>query len=174
MRYIILTSILMIAGFVSSSFSQDDIQIGSSQSGSVRDRGGYFDYSDPNAVNIKVQLWGYVRFSGYYIVPTGTSINELISYAGGPLEDAMLEDIRVTKIKENYPSTVVKYNYNDLMWESEIKNPLKYGKLEAGDIVVVPGEPRYFVREDIAFYLGVITALASVTALIISIIYANN
>ena len=101
-------------------------------------------------------------------------INELISFAGGPVEDANLEDIRVTKIKEGTQSKMIKYNYNDMMWEDEIKSQIIYVRLEAGDIVVIPGEPRYYARDDIAFYLGIVTTLASLTALILSIISFNN
>jgi hypothetical protein len=55
------------------------------------------------------------------------------------------------------------------MWEKDLKAEINYVPLEAGDVVVVPGEPRYFIRQDIAFYLGIVTALASIAALIISI-----
>ena len=41
--------------------------------------------------------------------------------------------------------------------------------MKAGDIVLVPSEPRYFVREDIQFFLSITLALATLTALIISI-----
>jgi hypothetical protein len=176
MKIKILAVFFLVAGFYSFIYSQDDVQIGSNQGNFNRSyNGGLFDYSDPSAVNIKVQLWGYVRFSGYYIVPAGTSINELISFAGGPTEDADLTDIRVTKIKEGSQSMIMRYNYNDLMWEDYDPNTeIKYTGLQAGDIVVVPGEPRYFVREDIAFYLGIVTTLASLTALILSILSFNN
>jgi hypothetical protein len=40
---------------ISNTYAQDDIQIGSSGRSSAG--GGFFDYSDPSAVNIKVQLW---------------------------------------------------------------------------------------------------------------------
>lgn len=149
-------------------FAQTDIQIGS-QGARVSQTGALFDYSDPTAVNIKVQLWGYVEFPGYYIVPAGISLNELISLGGGPTEDARLDEIRIVKIKEGVQTKMVKYNYNDLMWEETINNQVEYIVLNAGDVVVVPGEPRYFVRQDIAFYLGIVTALASIAALIISI-----
>ena len=169
----ILFTILLFTGFYTNIYSQDDIQIGSfgTRSGQA---GGLFDYSDPTTVNIKVQLWGYVRYPGYYIVPAGMSINELISFAGGPMQDASLDQIRVTKIKEGVQTKMVKYNYNDMVWEDEIQSQIDFVRLEAGDIVVVPGEPRYFVREDIAFYLGIVTTLASLTALILSIISFNN
>jgi hypothetical protein len=169
----ILFSILLIAGLYTNIYSQDDIQIGSLGSRTGQ-QGGLFDYSNPSTINIKVQLWGYVRYPGYYVVPAGISINELISYAGGPMEDASLDKIRVTKIKEGTPTKMIKYNYNDMVWEDEIKNQINFVRLEAGDIVVVPGEPRYFVREDVAFYLGIVTTLASLAALILSIISFNN
>ena len=169
----IFFSILLITVFFNNIYSQDDIQIGSLGTRSGQ-QGGLFDYSNPSSINIKVQLWGYVRYPGYYIVPAGTGLNELISFAGGPMEDASLDEIRVTKIKEGSQTKMLKYNYNDMVWEDEIKSQINFVRLEAGDIVVVPGEPRYFVREDIAFYLGIITALASITALIISILYASN
>jgi len=171
-RAIILTSILTVF-FFEFIYAQDDIQIGSPNANRTT-TGALYDYSDPNAVNIKVQLWGYIKFSGYFIVPAGTSLNELLSLAGGPTEDATLTDIRVVKMREGSQTTMLKYDYNDLVWEQNINKQINYIRLDAGDIVVIPGEPRYFVREDIAFYLGVLTALASITALILSIISINN
>ena len=170
----ILLPILILAGFYSLIYSQDDIQIGTPSGRTfTTPAGAFYDYSSPSEVNIKVQLWGYIRFPGYYIVPSGISINELISFAGGPMEDARLDDIRVTKIKEGSKTVMVKYNYNDLMWEENLNTQINFNRLEAGDMVVVPGYPRYFVRDDISYYLTIVTALASISALIISIIYAN-
>ena len=39
--------------------AQDDIQIGRPFS-SQTTTGALYDFSDPNSINIKVQLWGYV------------------------------------------------------------------------------------------------------------------
>lgn len=64
---------------------------------------------------------------------------------------------------------MLRYNYNDTMWEESLINNFSIVRLEAGDIIVVPGEPVYFVRQDISFYHSVVTALASLAALIISI-----
>jgi hypothetical protein len=171
-RTIVLTSIIIIF-FFEFLQAQDDIQVGSQGRGGTSS-GALYDYSDPSGVNFRLQLWGYVSYPGYYIVPAGTSLNELISLAGGPTEDATLTDIRVVKMREGSQTSMLKYNYNDLMWEKNIETQINYVKLDAGDVVVVPGEPRYFVRQDIAFYLGIVTALASIAALIISIIYINN
>lgn len=167
MKGIFLISLLTVL-FFEFVQAQDDIQIGST--GRSTAAGALYDYSNASTVNIKVQLWGYVRYPGYYVVPAGTSLNELISLSGGPLEDASLDDIRVVKIKEGSQTTMMKYNYNDLVWEDNISNQIDYIPLNAGDIIVVPGEPRYFLREDVTFYLGILSALASISALVISII----
>jgi polysaccharide biosynthesis/export protein len=164
-----ILAVLFITLYSTLIYSQDNIQIGSPSAGRTSAAGAVYDYSDPSGVNIKVQLWGYVRAPGYYIVPAGLSVHELISFAGGPTEDALLDDIRVAKIREGSQTVMEKYNYLDIMWKDNLKNPVRFVRLEAGDIIIVPGEPRYFLREDISFYLSIITALASFAALIISI-----
>lgn len=156
--------------FLNSSINaQDKYQIGSDLKNLRQTQGGYFDYSDPSGVNIKIQLWGYVKYPGYYIVPINSTISELFSYAGGPLVDAKLEDIRILKTLEDSTVIMNKLNYNDLMWEESLTEPIDFPKLNAGDIVIVPGEPRYFIRQDISFYLSILTAVISSAALIISI-----
>lgn len=168
MKLKILFTVMFLSGICSLSFSQNDIQIGSSNNAN-RQYGGMFDYSDPSSVNIKVQLWGYVRYPGYYIIPANSSINDLISFAGGPTEDALLEDIRVTKIKKGEKSVIYKYNYNDLMWEDNVNTQIIYVPLEAGDVVVVPGEPRYFGRENFQFFFSIFSSLATIAILIYSV-----
>ncbi|MCX8106584.1 MAG: SLBB domain-containing protein [Ignavibacterium album] len=149
--------------------AQEKYQIGSDLKNLRQTQGAYFDYSDPSGVNIKVQVWGYVKYPGYYIVPINTTLSELFSFAGGPMVDAKLEEIRILREVENESVVMTKYNYNDLMWEENLKSEIKFPVLEAGDIVVVPGEPRYFIRQDISFYLSILTAVISSAALIISI-----
>lgn len=160
---------LFIIACTALSYSQDDVQIGSNLNNYRQTQGGLFDYSDPSGINIKVQLWGYVKYPGYYVVPAKSTINDLLSFAGGPQEDAMMEDIRIFRGPEESQKKLLKYNFNDLLWNDSLTTDIVFPRLEASDIILVPGEPRYFVREDIQFYLSVTTALASLAALIISI-----
>ena len=168
-KYVFLILSLIMIFFFEATAQQDNIQLGLDLRNLRQTQSGLFDYSDPGSINIKIQLWGYVKFPGFYIVPIRTSVNELISLAGGPQEDALLNDVRVIKTINDTTSVMVRFNFNDIMWEEILSGPLKIVPLEAGDIVVVPGEPRYFLRQDISFYLSVVTALASLAALIISI-----
>ena len=170
MKFIIFLPFIFAFIFVTPLLAQEDVQIGNPYGTSnYRQQGGVYDYSDPNGVNIKVQLWGYVKYPGYYIVPAKISINEFISFGGGPTEDAILNDVRVFKIQADSSFKTIKYDYNNFMWEDDLKTKIYSVRLQAGDVVVIPGEPRYFVRQDVAFYLSVVTALASLAALIISI-----
>ncbi|MCJ7554564.1 MAG: SLBB domain-containing protein [Ignavibacteriaceae bacterium] len=162
----IFLTLFLVVSLHSLLYSQDDIQIGNQSSANYRYNGGVYDYSDPSAVNIKVQLWGYVRFPGYYIIPEKSSIHELISRAGGPTEDANLDDIRVTKIRQGSETVMFKYNYNDMVWEDKLESEIYYVPIEAGDVIVVPGEPRYFAREDFTFFFSIITSLATLAILI--------
>ena len=165
---IFLTAITVFI-FLAPLAAQEDIQIGSLKY-DQRYQSGFFDFSDPTGINIKVQLWGYVKYPGYYIIPARSSANDLISLAGGPTQDALMEDIRILRSNLDSSNTIYRYNYNDLLWGDEFNEPIKFPRLYAGDMIIVPGEPRYFVRQDISFYLSITTALASTAALILSII----
>lgn len=168
MKYTFLISLFLVSAAFTS-FAQDDVQIGSNFKNRTLTQGGLFDYSDPAGFNIKVQLWGYVKYPGYYVVPANSSLNDILSYAGGPLEDAMLNDVRIYRQTEIESEKLTRYNINDLLWSDSLTTKIVFPKLIAGDVVLVPGEPRYFVREDIQFFLSITLALASLAALIISI-----
>ena len=166
----IFLTLFLVVSFHSLLYSQDDIQLGN-QSGNSKTtlNGGTYDYSDPSAINIKVSVWGYVKFPGYYIIPEGGSIIDIISRAGGPLEDAILEDIRVTKIRQGSKTVMFKYNYNDMLWEDALKSEIDYVPIEAGDVISVAGEPRYFAREDFQFFFSIFTSLATLAILIFGV-----
>lgn len=168
MKKLLFISLLLI-NCAAVSYSQDDVQIGSNLNNYRQTQGGLFDYSDPAGINIKVQLWGYVRYPGYYVVPSYSTMNDLLSFAGGPLEDAMMSDLRIYRSSEEPGEKLTKYNYNDLLWYDSLRTEIVFPHLKAGDIVLVPGEPRYFMREDITFYLSVTTTLATLALLILTI-----
>jgi len=149
--------------------AQDDVQIGSNFRDRTQSQGGLFDYSDPAGFNIKVQLWGYVKYPGYYVVPANSSLNDILSYAGGPVLDAMMDDIRIYRKTEAGNEELLKYNLDDLLWGDSLATNIIFPKLIAGDVILVPGEPRYFVREDIQFFVSLSLAIATLAVLIISL-----
>lgn len=111
-------------------------------------RSGLYDFSDPGAINIKIAVWGYISKPGKYIVPDYTTVSDLLSFAGGPNENADMDDLRIFRTLENGREEMIKFTYDDIMWGSgiEVKNRV-LPKLEASDILIVPGSPRYFFRD---------------------------
>jgi polysaccharide export outer membrane protein len=132
--------------------------------------GAFFDYSDPNQVNIKVTIWGYVKLPGTYLVPYSTTLTDLIAYAGGPNPDALLQDARVVRTFEDSTQQVLSFDYNELMFEEKITKPIKDIQLKPGDMIVLPGEPRFYFRDYVNMTLSIISTLTSLTILVLNIV----
>ena len=135
----------------------------------------YFNYAEKDKINIEVSLWGYVKSPGKYLIPQGTRAIDILTLGGGPLQDAMLEDIRIVRLKNDSlnisKDRIINLNYNDFLWEDQIKTGSKDNPvLMPGDIILVPGEPRYFFRENLSIILSISTVLISVGILIINIV----
>lgn len=131
-----------------------------------------YDLSDPQGVNIEVSVWGFVRFPGRYIVPIKTKFTDLVSFAGGPMENSNLKEIKIIRnpVSGESKTSITKLDYNDYLWSENIsisskKNP----ELQSGDIILIPEEKRYTVREDVSFYLAIFTTLFTITTLIITL-----
>ncbi|MCB0752646.1 MAG: hypothetical protein KDC52_14335 [Ignavibacteriae bacterium] len=173
MKKILTVIFLFITILQVDTFAQvgKDYQLGSDAS-ALRQRsiyGGFYDYSDPEAININVSVWGFVKYPGRYVIPEYTSVVDLLSYVGGPEDDSNLDELRIYRI-ENNKETMIPFNYNDLMWEPELEG--KYKKvpsLKPSDILVVPGGPRLYFMDWFSIGLSVFSALISLTILIVTI-----
>ena len=134
----------------------------------------YFNYSDKDRVNIEVSLWGYVKSPGKYLIPKGTTFLDLITLGGGPIPDSNLEDIRVIRPKNDTlritGDQIINLNYNDYLWGEKINSQGKGNPvLVSGDIVLVPGSPRYFFRDNLNFILSISSVLISLGILVLTI-----
>ena len=143
LRILILLSLLLLIS--SDIFSQlTDEELGKA----LNTRSGLYDFSDPGAINIKVAIWGYISKPGKYVVPDYTTVSDLLSFAGGPNQNAEMDDLRIYRTPENGIEEMIKFTYDDIMWGNgiEVKNRI-LPKLEPSDILIVPGSPRYFFRD---------------------------
>ena len=129
---------------------------------------GLYDFSDPGAVNIKVAVWGYVSRPGKYIVPDYISVSDLLSYAGGPNQDANTDDLRIYRVLASGKEEMVKFSYNDIMWGNgiEVRNRV-LPKLNASDILIVSGAPRLFFEDWFRLGLEVFSVIISIASLFI-------
>ena len=57
----------------------------------------YYYVSKPGELTMQVNIWGYVHNPGRYEVPTSTDLIQLVSYAGGPIADAKMDEVKVTR-----------------------------------------------------------------------------
>ena len=157
---------------VSIQAQEKDYQLGADvMSFRTNQQGGFFNYSDPEAVNIKVSVWGWCKYPGRYTVPSYTNVLDLISFAGGPSDGAILEDLRIYRIKPDSTQEMIKFSYNDLLYGEELKDgSLKIPKLEAGDVLLMPGEPKIYTKERVSMWTSVLGAVISLTILILNIV----
>lgn len=133
--------------------------------------GGYFDYSDQFSVNMTVSVWGFVKYPGRYKIPTETNVVDFLSYAGGPTDDALLDDLRIYRVNSDGAQELIKFNYNDLLWEEGLISYKKeVPELKVGDILVVPGSPRLYFKDWFSITLSVVSTLISLSILILNIV----
>lgn len=155
----------------SSLFAQNnDVKLGSTYTGLYQRQGGLYDYSDPEAINMRVSVWGFVKYPGRYQVPIYTSVSDLLSYAGGPTDDSDLEDLRLYRVMEDSTQHLFSFNFNDLLWSNNLEEEnRKIPKLQGSDLLVVPGEPRLYFQNWFRVGLSIFSALISLALLIIRI-----
>lgn len=170
MKKIIFSAIVLLL-ISDLGFSQvRDYELGSVSNSRRGSFGGFYDYSDPESINIKVSVWGFVKYPGRYFIPDRTTILDLMSFVGGPLDDSNLDELRIYRLDENNNEIMLPVDYNDVMWEENLDS--KYRKvpdLKASDILVVPGEPRLYFMDWFSIGLSVFSALISLTILILNI-----
>lgn len=134
----------------------------------------YYNYSDKDKVNYEVSIWGYVKSPGKYLIPEGTTFIDLMSLSGGPLNEAKLGTIRIIRLKNDSlnikENKVILLNYSDFMSDEEIYNPKKQNPaLYPGDVILIPGGPRYSFRDNWSIILTAVSTLTSITVLLITI-----
>ncbi|MBE0571342.1 MAG: SLBB domain-containing protein [Ignavibacteriaceae bacterium] len=168
MRIILAILSLLIFFSVSTFSQQEDYQLGLSQNYRGQNQGAYYDYSDPDGLNIKVSVWGYVKYPGRYVIPQRSDIKDLISYSGGISDDSYLDEIRVYKVLPDSSQQMMKFNYDDLWWNEDLNQNLTLYKMEAGDVLVVPGRPRLYWENYLTLGLSIVGVLLSLTTLIVT------
>lgn len=167
MKKVLITVILSLMTLSLNLYAQQDIQLGKIAKESSAS-GAQYDYSDPNAVNIKVMVWGYVKFPGQYIIPATSNVINLLSLAGGPTQDAELDGLKLFRVNKDASQSIIDFNYEDLLGDnSDLSNPVKIPKLLPGDVLLVPGSPKWYFKDYFGLLLSVVSTLASIAAVLV-------
>ncbi len=143
-------------------------QLGSTDLGAKNSQNALFDYSDPEAVNIKLSVWGAVRYPGKYLVPSYTSVLDLISYAGGPDGNADMADLKLYRVNENGKEKLIDFNYDDVVNGDKLEQKNRIvPKLEPGDFLIIPASNATSFREYLSFGLQLVSVVVSIISIII-------
>lgn len=129
----------------------------------------YYDWSEKYKTQIEVKLWGAVKNPGVYKVSEGVNLIELLTFAGGLVEKAEIEDIRI--IREGETNTgdssidLVTIDYSELYEEIE-KTSIIMPQLKANDIVIVKQKETTFL-EDLRNIYPILSVAVSLISLVI-------
>lgn len=126
----------------------------------------YYYIAKPSELSMQVNVWGYVTNPGRYEVATSTDLLELLSYAGGPTADALMDNVRITRSYERSETGPPAEIYLDLENLTEIS---------AADLILYPNDTIFIDHSswiNVRDVFVVITTAAIVTTAISQVIIA--
>ncbi len=128
----------------------------------------YYYVSKPGELTMQVNVWGEVHQPGRYEVPSSTDLIQLLSYAGGPLQEADLGGVKVTRfLKRETGVSRGEFNVNlqDL------------SKVEQAKLTLYPGDTVFIDRTGWASardIFNVVVSSAVITSAIAQIIIVSR
>ncbi|MCR4438392.1 MAG: SLBB domain-containing protein [bacterium] len=99
---------------------------------------------------MQVNVWGFVRQPGQYMVPYDTDLISLLSYAGGPREEAKIKSVKVIRASsgEGGAPQVIEVDVKKFLKSADAS---MIPRLKPGDTVVVSGTTFHFVSKFFEF-----------------------
>ena len=116
---------------------------------------------------VPVNIWGFVRLPGQYFVPNNTDLISLLSFAGGPTEDAKISNIRIIRNDPRQGNSV---------WRVDVKRFIESGDeriipiLRPGDTIIVSGTTFHWISRFFEF----VARLATIAQIFYFVAIAQN
>lgn len=107
---------------------------------------------------IPVNVWGFVPRPGQYYVPNKTDLISLLSYAGGPTEDAKVSNIKIVRTDPQAGRMVIPVDVKKYLNTADER---LIPQLKPGDTVIVRGTTFYWVKSMFEF-LSRLTVFAQI------------
>ncbi len=99
----------LVIGLCATAFAFSAFAQTSSKIPPIKNRGALYYLGEQDELLIKVNVWGFVQNPGQYMVPNGTDLISLISFAGGPREQAKLNKVKLIR---NHALLASRYDKN--------------------------------------------------------------
>jgi len=128
----------------------------------------YYYIAKPGELTMQVNIWGFVKNPGRYEVPSSTDLIQLISFAGGPVQYAKLDEVKVTRLILN-DSTGAKREF--------ILDLDHLDKLDQTSLALYPGDTIFIDHTawlTIRDVFSVVTTAAVITSAIAQIMWASK
>ncbi len=114
-------------------------------------------YGDPSLGELMpVRVLGAVQRAGMYHISPATDLLTLLSLAGGTLENANLESVKIKRITKGNES-VIEIDLEDMVEDVNEVSPL----LQDGDTVLIPNQKKIF-SDNFMQTFALITGLATI------------
>jgi hypothetical protein len=112
------------------------------------DRAAQYYLGSSDELLIPVNVWGFVQKPGQYMVPDNTDLIALLSFAGGPIENARMNHIRIIR---NDPKTGNVVYSIDVKRFIETADERLIPNLRPGDTVIVDGTTFHWINRFFEF-----------------------
>ncbi len=165
----IVSFLLVLCCSVTAAYAQFD-RPGGGQTGTVGSGSGgsFYDYSGGAGVVMDVNVWGFVRNPGKYRVPSSTKLIQLISFAGGPADRALLAEVKILHdltIDSTITDPVEIYDIEKYQETGEVDlNPILY----PNDTVIIPGDSINSFTEVLGIVRDVILVVGTIFGMYIA------
>lgn len=123
-----------------------------------RNRGAQYLIGKEDELLIKVNIWGFVRMPGQYLVPSDTDLISLISYAGGPVEGAETKKVKLVRTTEYTPEGKTRDTKKKIYYYN-VKKFLETGDLSLNptlmpnDMIMVYGSTTHSISKVLEFII---------------------
>ncbi|MES2764552.1 MAG: hypothetical protein V4642_01690 [Bacteroidota bacterium] len=145
---------------------------GTSQSSSNNGgNGSYYEYNIGSGLKISVNLWGFIRSPGRYVVPSSTTLIQLLSFGGGPLPEARLNDVKIIRDVSVDSTIVEKILVMNLELFQKTADPNQNPVLYPGDTIIVPGSALSVFQLYFGIFRDILIVVTSVIS--IALLYRN-
>ncbi len=126
-----LIRLLICGALLSVSLSAQVLQGGLAPTLPSASAASYYYIAKPGELTMQVNVWGFVKNPGRYEVASSTDLIQLLSFAGGPIEYAKMDEVKITRFVKNN-STITKREI--------VLNLEQLAKIEETNLILYPGD----------------------------------
>ena len=127
----------------------------------------FYYIAKPGEITMQVNVWGFVQKPGRYEIPISTDLVELLSFAGGPMQYAKLDEVKIIRLADSTGAGRRDILVDLTDSEEMIADNLT---LRAGDTIFLDHTSWVTLRD----VFTVVTTAALVTAAVSQVIYATK